>query len=345
MSEQDAQDINQMMSASAEVPIVAPKKSKFIWVVLGCMVIGVGLGVVVYQQSISPPATTTKSTPKPTVKPTSIATPTPTPEALVPTIPQTNVVTPMANTVTFPKTGKLRVYTNLNNIQLLLAMTIAGQSKNLTIVNRATSATTPMNFGDSTYTVTAGSVGTFDAYLNNTSGPKMKGWIAPLDAQHKECGESGKSTNFESQLAYVTTKLAGETIFLYQCWEDDDSPGEYNDIYMVWTYVPESVVTASPSPSANASAAASSSPSPSTAASPSPSPSRAASPSPSPSVRASVAASVVATPTPTPVASPRVSMPDTTDGTPVTGIFEITVGTISVGIVFLILGLFGLLVL
>jgi hypothetical protein len=37
-------------------------------------------------------------------------------------------------------------------------------------------------------------------------------------------------------------------------------------------------------------------------------------------------------------------MPDTSDGTPVTGVFEITVGTVSVGIVFLILGILGLLV-
>jgi hypothetical protein len=71
----------------------------------------------------------------------------------------------------------------------------------------------------------------------------------------------------------------------------------------------------------------------------SPSPSAKASASPSASAKASV------TPTPSPSASPRVTMPDTTDGTPVTGVFEVTVGTISVGLILLLLGVFGLLVL
>lgn len=353
MTDQDAQDITKMMSSSSDVAIAGPKKSKFGWIVLGCVILGVGLGVVVYQQSIKAPTPSVKTTPRPSIKAPVLPSPEPSIEApttFVPVVPGTNVITPQANTLTFPKTGKLRVYSNLNNIQLYLAMTVAGQSKNITVVNRATSASTPMNFGDSTFTVTAGSTATFDAYLNNTSGPKMKAWILPFDAQHKECGEPGKSTNFESELAYVTSKLAGEVIYSYQCWEDDDEPGEYNDIYMIWTYVPGSTVTTSPSPSAvasvspspSASSSRSPSPSPSRSASPSPSPSRSASPSPSASVRASSSPSPALSPSPSSAA--RVSMPDTSDGTPVTGVFEITVGTVSVGIVFLILGILGLLV-
>jgi hypothetical protein len=38
-------------------------------------------------------------------------------------------------------------------------------------------------------------------------------------------------------------------------------------------------------------------------------------------------------------------MPDTSGGTPVTGVFEVTVGTISVGLILLVLGLAGLLAL
>jgi hypothetical protein len=38
MADQDAQDINQMMSATADVVTTTPKKSKFLWIVLGCVV-------------------------------------------------------------------------------------------------------------------------------------------------------------------------------------------------------------------------------------------------------------------------------------------------------------------
>ena len=51
------------------------------------------------------------------------------------------------------------------------------------------------------------------------------------------------------------------------------------------------------------------------------------------------------TPTPTPDVSPRVAMPDTSQGTPVTGVFEVTVASVSLGLILLMLGLFGLLAL
>jgi hypothetical protein len=106
MADQDAQDINQMMSASADVVIKPPKKSKLLWVVLGCVVVGVGLGIVVYQQSLTP---SVKPTPTPK---TAVVTPKPLPSpstiAAVP--PRTNEVTAAANTVTFPKAGKIRIY-------------------------------------------------------------------------------------------------------------------------------------------------------------------------------------------------------------------------------------------
>jgi hypothetical protein len=38
-------------------------------------------------------------------------------------------------------------------------------------------------------------------------------------------------------------------------------------------------------------------------------------------------------------------MPDTSEGTPVTGVFEVTVATVSIGLLLLVLGLLGLLVL
>jgi len=329
MADQDAQDINQMMSASADGVVKQPKKSKFLWVVLGCVVVGVGLGIFVYQQSLKP-------APKPSATPRPVVTPIPSPIPS-PAKPGVSEVVPVANTITFPKSGKIRVYTDLNNIQMVITIGISGQTKTLTLPNKPVNDTTPMNAGDATFDVTAGSVGTINAYLNSTSGPKMRGWIAPFDPQQKECGIQGGSTsNNEGHLAFVQSKLAGESVFSYQCWEDDDTPGEFNDIYMIWTYVPGSTTVASPSPTG--SAVASSSPASSAVVSPSPSPSRSPSPSPSASSTSSITTS-----TPTP--SPRVTMPDTSEGTPVTGVFEVTVGTISAGLLFLILGVLGLLVL
>lgn len=174
MSDQDSQDINQMMSETAGVDVAKPRKSKFVWVVLGCVVVGVGLGVFVYQRS---------TVPAPSIKPT------PRPVATVAPPVASPVVTPSAS---------------------------------------SSASVTP----------------------------------SPV--------------------------------------------------------VPQiNVVT----PSASSSA--------------SPSASRAASPSPSASV----------TPTPTPNTSPRVAMPDTSQGTPVTGVFEVTVASVSLGLIFLMLGLFGLLAL
>ncbi len=343
MSAQDAQDIVQMNSLGSEVPITSGEKKKggLLWVVLGCVVVGVGLGVFVYQQSL-----------KPAVKPTS--TPRPTPIAALPSevpaasilpipspvLPETNVVSAATNTVTFPKKGKIRIYNNLNNLQLVIKIVTGGASKTVTIANKAVSATTPMVSGDSTFEVEAGSTGTVETYLNSVSGVKLKGWVVPADAQKKVCGVNGAaSIDFEGELAFVTSKLAGESIFAWQCWEDDDNPGEFNDVYMLWTYVP-TTTTASSSPAASVKASASPSPSPSVKASPSPSIKASVSPSPSPSVKASTVAAAV---TPTP--SPRAAMPDTSEGVPVTGVFEVTVGTISVGLILLVLGFVGLLTL
>ena len=339
MSVQDAQDIVQMNSLSGEIPIASggKKKSSLLWIVLGCVVVGVGLGVFVYQQSLSP-APKPSSTPKASRAPVSSTLPIPSPAA-----PATNEVTPAANTLTFPKKGKLRIYHTLNNIQMVLQLTINGTVKTITLPNKAISTTTPANFADSSFEVEAGSTGTLVAYLNSTSGPKLRGWLPPMDANNKkECGVAGGVVaNNEEQIAFIKSKLAGESIFEYQCWEDDDVPGEFNDLYMVWTYAP-GTPTVSPSPAASTTASPSPSASVKASSSPSPSPSVKASVSPSPSVKASTAATV-ASPTPTP--STRATMPDTSEGVPVTGVFEITVGTVSVGLLLLALGLFGLLTL
>lgn len=348
MSAQDAQDIVQMNSLSGGIPVVdgGKKKSSLIWIVLGCVVVGVGLGVFVYQQSLAP-APKPSATPRASKAPASVA---PVPSAVTPT---TNEVSAVANTITFPKTGKLRIFHDLNNIQLVVQIVINGSTKTITLPNKTVSTAAPMNYADSSFEVTAGSTGTVTAYLNSTSGPKLVGWVNPADPQHKDCGVNGAvKIDLEPQLAYATSLLGGESIFQYQCWEDNDPVGEFNDLYMLWTYVPSNATptptpsaaasvsptpssTATPTPSASATATPTPTPSPSHTPTPSPSPSKTPSPSPS------QAAATTVTPTP----STRAAMPDTTDGVPVTGVFEVTVGTVSVGILLLVLGLIGLLAL
>ena len=128
MSVQDAQDIVQMNSLSGEIPIASggKKKSSLLWIVLGCVVVGVGLGVFVYQQSLSP-------APKPSSTPRASKAPVPTTTTVVPSpvAPTTNEVTPVANTLTFPKKGKLRIYHTLNNIQMVLQQRLTEQSRQL----------------------------------------------------------------------------------------------------------------------------------------------------------------------------------------------------------------------
>lgn len=330
MADQDAKDINQMMSASAEVAVAAPKKSKFIWVVLACVILGVGLGVVVYQQSLQ--STVPTVTPRPTAVVSQTPLPTAAPPVPSPVTPDVSVVAPVSNKLTFPKKGKLRIYSNLSGIQQVVRITVDGSAKTVTLPARTISNAVPMYSSDSTFEVAAGSVGTIEVFLNNTSGLKMRGWVNATD--QKKCGANGFAViDLEPQLAFVQSKLAGQSIFSYQCWEDDDDPGEFNDMYMLWTYAPDSAVSPSPS----ASVTPTTSPSPSASATTTPKPSATATPTPTPTP--------AATATPTPASSPRVTMPDTSEGTPVSGVFEITVGTISIGILLLILGLFGLLAL
>ena len=333
MADQDAQDINQMMSATSDVAIAKPEKSMFIWVVLGCVVMGVGLGIVVYQQSVK---TAIKPSPTPKVAVLPSTNPSIVPSAIPsPVVPQTNLVTQVANTITFPETGKIRIFSDLSNLQLVVTVTISGVKKTLTIPSKAL-VEPNMNYVDSTFEVKAGDVGTIDAYLNSTSGAKMGGWIVPGTGEI--CGaNTGGKVNETARLAFAQQSLGvGKTIYARQCWADDIDPKDpasydFNDFYMVWGYVP-GTTSASPSPSTSSSV----SPSPSASARASASPSL--SPSPSASAKAS------ATISPSPSSSPRTVMPDTSEGTPVTGVFEVTMGTISVGLLLLILGIFGLLV-
>lgn len=204
MIDQDAKDITQMQGTHNGVPVKVAKKSRLIWVVLACVVVGVGGGIVVYQQSVKP------------VKKTAVA-PKPSVRAIIPSPVASIVPSPTASTSASPTDPQVNV------------------------VN--------------------------EQYYGEYEGEgEEEGWLP-------------------------------------------SSP--------------------SPSPSSNALALASVKASPSASV-------RASS-----SVRASAIASVRASAS----ASARVAMPDTSDGVPTTGVFEVTVASVSVGLIFLVLGLVGLLVL
>lgn len=332
MADQDAQDINQMMSATSDVVVAAPKKSKFLWVVLSCVVVGVGLGVVVYQQSL-------KSTIKPTTtpRPTSVVKSSPTVIAsplASPLAPEVNVVNAAAKTIPFPKGGKLRFYFQMgswNSLGIILKDSAGTHDFTIPAGNPGTA----MKIFDTGYTLPGAETITLNTYLGTDKTKLSIGWAVPAN---NKCGFNGFGVvDISALITYATAQAKGEPLVSTECWGDyspnpaDPSSKDFNDYTLIVSYTPSST-TASPSPAG--SSTASSTPTPSATASPSPS--VAASPSPSTST---------VTGTAMPVASPRVAMPDTTDGTPVTGVFEVTVGTVSVGLILLVLGLFGLLAL
>lgn len=323
MPDQAAQDIAQMSSASPEIPVAdkPPKKSYLLWVVLGCVVVGVGLGVYVYQQSLKPapkPSATPRASVAPKVSPSPLASP---------VTPGITLVEPEPKTVSFPKAGKLRVYYNSSGwMPLGIILKDASGGDSFTIGSGTPS--TPMKILDTGYELLGPTTVTIDSYLGSNSSQLSIGWAKPVS---NKCGFNGFGViDIAANVTWATEQAKGEPIVSVQCWgdyspsPDDTSSKDFNDYTLIWSYTPAGT-TSSPSPSA------------SSTASPSPSASAAVSPSPSPSVVAE--ASVAPSP------SSRAAMPDTSEGVPVTGVFEVTVGTISVGVILLILGLLGLLVL
>jgi len=322
MADQDSQDINQMMSETAEVEVARPRKSRFLWVVLGCVVVGVGLGVFVYQQSI-------KSTVKPsaTPKPTAITSlPSPIESPVTPDI---SLVQPQPKTVSFPKAGEVRVYYQ-STIWMPLGMILKDTAGTHNLAIATGTPTTQMKILDTGYVLTGPTTITIDSFLGDDRSKLSIGWAKPVS---NKCGFNGFGViDITQDVTFATAQAKGQPIVSVQCWGDyspnptDTSALDFNDYVLIWSYTP---VAGSTSPS------------------PSPSSSPTTSPSPSPSPSASVMASVTPTPTPTPTpsSSPRVVIPDTTDGVPVTGVFEVTVASVSMGLIFLVLGLFGLIAL
>lgn len=318
MVDQAAQDVAQMSSVAPEVPVASkpPKKSYLLWVVLGCVVVGVGLGVYVYQQSLKPapkPSATPRASTAPKVSPSPLASP---------VTPAINAVEAEPKTVGFPKAGKLRVYYQ-NGSWSPLGIILKDESGGDSFTIGSGTPSTPMKILDTGYELLGPTVVTIDSYLGSNSSQLSIGWAKPAA---NKCGFNGFGVvDIASYVTWATEQAKGEPIVSVQCWGDyspnpaDTSSKDFNDYTLIWSYTPAGTA-ASPSPSASSAVA--------------PSPSASVSPSPS---------SAAATPTPSP--SERATLPDTSEGVPVTGVFEVTVGTVSVGLILLALGLFGLLAL
>lgn len=320
-----------MMSATSDVLVAPPKKSKFVWVVLACVVVGVGLGVVVYQQSLKPAVS-----PTPVPRPSAVVSVVPSPIPS-PVTPDVSLVQAEPKTIDFPKAGEIRVYYAVGGwMPLGIIFKDSLGPHNFTIP--AGNPNTQMKILDTGYKLTGPTTVTIDSFIGTNASQLSIGWAKPVA---NKCGFNGFGVvDITPDITFATAQAKGEPIVSVQCWGDyspspkDTSALDFNDYTVIWSYKPATTSTSpspsvSPSPSASAKASVSPSPSPSVKA------------SASPSAAASVAA--IASPTPTP--SPRVSMPDTSEGTPVTGVFEVTVGTISIGLLLLIIGLFGLLAL
>ena len=345
MSEQDAQDITQIMGAGQGLPNIPIKTNtgktpSLLWVVLGCVVVGVGLGVVVYQRSLAPPP----------LPPTPSTMPIASPQA-----PTVNAVdkTMSSNVITFPQAGTVRIlYDQLKPGTIVptipTLITLTSQTGSVSVTTPASAGATPMAILDTGLKVVAGDQVTVRAYTqNNTAQPAM-GWVSPN--ADNTCGKNGFALlSIANALAWAQTAQGSLPLVTQMCWSEynptpdkDTSAWAFNHFFVILTYVPTGATvspTPSPTPSPSPSPSPSPTPSPTTTASPTMSPS----PTPSPTV----------TPTPTPTSggtttstgTSRVAMPSAGSALPVAGVFEVTEGTIGAGILLIFLGALGLLLL
>lgn len=323
--------------------IKAGGRGSRLWIlVLGCVVVGVSLGVLVYQQSVAP---SKSPTPRPSPRASAVASPSP-------TTPSVSQVTPQSNTITMPKAGQVRVYysgfdvSNPSLVGNVIRLTTSNGSSEVR-VNSAVKSGELMHVLDTGITVTAGQQVTIEILEDGLETTKASGWIKP-DATNK-CGAASKADGAPF-VTFATQKSAGEPLVAVQCWGDYDPPGDtggdYNDYLAIVSYVPPG--TASPSPTVTASATPTPTPTVKPSVTPTPTVKASATPTPTPtptlkpSATPTPTASTKASVSPSPSASARVAMPEASS-LPDAGIFEVTAGTVGIGALLMIVGLLGLL--
>jgi len=324
--------IGESRESKAALPPKKKSGSKLWLVVLTCVVVGVGLGVVVYQKSIAP---TTRPTPTP--RPSVAPRPSPIPSPSV-AVPDVSAITPQSNKISFPKGGQVRVYYSNYEGTAKTLIDMESVSGGVGMQMTGNGSGTTMAYKDTGFVLPGPEQVTISLYDGASYDTPATGWIPPTG---NICGaDPYAKPDITPYINWVTEQSEGEPLVSVQCWGDwgksgDPSNYDYNDYLVIWSYTPASAIT-SPSPSSSATASAS----------PSPSSSATASVSPFPSATATATATPTPTPSTTAAVSPsaRAAMPEGS-ALPDAGVFEVTVGTVSVGLLLLVLGLLGLLVL
>jgi len=174
-------------------------------------------------------------------------------------------VLPLANTVTFPKAGTVRIYytdfTKIGSSYGQMKMVFKSGSTEKTAILPGGPLVSPakMEFLDTTIAVAAGDSFTVTQFYGagNTQYASL-GWIAPSGGK---CGPAGHA-DVAAMIAWAAAQ--GETLVDQECWADSayDQPPEYdyNDFFTILSYVP---AAGTPSPSPSASPGGSASPNPS----------------------------------------------------------------------------------
>lgn len=325
--------IGESAESKAIPKIKKKRKGSKLWViVLACVVVGVGLGVAVYQQSIAP-SSKPKTTPRPTVAalPSPVAIPSPSVAPI-----SVSQVTPQGNTISYPKAGEVRVYFSAysGTASVLLDMESASGGVGVQIVGNG--STSSMSYLDTGFVLPASEQVTIGAFDSGDYDKPGYGWTPPK--ADNTCGGDGSTVHpdITNYIDWATEQAGGEPLVSIQCWGDwgdtnDPSNSDFNDYVVIWSYTPASAASSAtpiPSSSPTASTVASSSPT----STPTPTPGSGGVTTPTP------------TPTPTASSTTRVTQPEG-ETLPEAGVMEVTIGAISIGLLFLVLGLAGLLVL
>lgn len=190
---------------------------------------------------------------------------------------QVTTITPSPKSVTFPKAGKIRVYyrdfTHTENfLPLRMIFTTLGGTDTVNFPGGALTGTARMAISDTDINVTAGETVSFQNYFANETNPSF-GWTPP--DTDGACGPA-KQVNATPDIAWATSQAQGEQLLSKQCWGDAANSGgsnsDYNDYFIILSYVPTQATTPSPTPTTEATISPSPSSSPSGSSSPTVSP-------------------------------------------------------------------------
>jgi hypothetical protein len=305
-----------------------------LWIVLSIVlvvVLGLAGGVWWYGNSLleGDDRSVVVTTPPPTMQDEPVMTPTPTPTP-EPVPAEINVVSE-SKSVIFPKAGRVYIYYLFINGSAgtrPYVIDLVTTKANISVQTPGGMPIAPklMHVIDTGLDVIAGEVVAIQPYdFGDYSKPSL-GWIKPRDGN--KCGAPPFGINdLTQEFGWVRGELTrlGEPVVAEQCWADWGGPEDqdYNDFLIVLSYGSPGLVetTTTDLTSQNATTT----------------------PTPTPTQTTALTQTQTTT-----LAdeteddeefTPRVSMPDTSDGIPVTGVIEDTLKALGIGFGLLLLGL------